>query len=154
MITDSHKIGGQVSDLENDLRVFSKSFSDFLQHYDKNVRTAKSNHSLLSQEVLWVKRSVNEIGQTLGSSNSALDSVQGSVEKLSDSVAILSQADYILEERMRSNENRTEVYAATLNGEIMKLKASSVNPMDVKELVKDLQVCMAISTQQHRYNEL
>ncbi len=126
----------RVEALRGDLRTFSESFSDFLGHYDKTMRQVRTNHSVVQGQLEWTKKSVKDFSSTLGDQD--VDGIRGSVEELRESVAILSQADFILEERVRQGENRTEALAASVNKEFLKLRGSVVSAAAFREAMSNL----------------
>ena len=118
----------KVEGMRHDLKVFSKSFSDFLQHYDGTVKDVTANSTVFRKEIDWAKNTIKTLSSTIGSSDNDYASVRLSIKKMSDSITVLTQADYILEERLKGNENRTEKYASRLNSELLKLRSSVVSP--------------------------
>ncbi len=122
--------------LRGDLRTFSGSFSDFLGHYDKTMRQVRTNHSVVQGQLDWTKDSVKDLSSTLGGQD--VGGMRLSLEDLSDRVQVLAQADYILEERVRHAENRTDGLAATLNKEVMKLRNGMVSPSALREAVAEV----------------
>ncbi len=126
----------KVESLREDLRTFSESFSDFLGHYDKTMRQVRGNHSTVQDQLEWTKKSVKDLSSTLGDHN--VDGLRHSLDELGDRVTVLAQADYILEERVRQNENRTDVFAETLNKELLVLRNSIVSPSAFRQALANV----------------
>ena len=137
-IKDTDSVDEKVEGMRNDLVVFSKSFSDFLKHYESSVKETKTNYTSVSEQLTWVKNSVKDLSSTLGSSDHGVESVRSSIDSLTNTIQVLSQTDYILEERLRNAENLTEVFAKTVNGELMKMKSTLISPSYLNEAISNL----------------
>ncbi len=128
----------EVDAMREDLRVFSRSFSDFLGHYDSVAREVRSNHSTLLKEIAWAKKSVRDLSSSLGQADHDVGSVRTAVSELKDSVATLTQRDFILEKRLEASENLTETVATAINSEVTKIRESVVPAKTFAEAVAGL----------------
>lgn len=135
---DSDTIETKVDSMRNDLMVFSKSFSDFLEHYDTTVKETRTNHSMMTNQMVWIKNNVKDLSSTLGSSDHNVESVRSTIEGLQNSLQILSQTDFILEERLRSMENETKVTLESVSISIMKMQNTMVSPSFLNEAITNL----------------
>lgn len=63
----------EVNGVKNDLKVFTKSFSDFIKHYERSTTEGKKNNSLVNKELDWVKGTVKDLSAILGGSRDDFD---------------------------------------------------------------------------------
>jgi len=142
MGNDMGRYGTTVATLSSDVKTLSTSFTTFLTHYDKTLIELRANDSLTLEQVQWAKGQVKDLSATLGASDHnvehKMETVKSSIEKLHDRVAVLTQADYILEERIKGNDNRTETYARTLGREIASIRKTTVTSSLFKEAVTSI----------------
>ncbi|TRY70641.1 hypothetical protein TCAL_15045 [Tigriopus californicus] len=135
MAKESSTVNTKVEVMRTDLQVFSKSFSDFLQHYQDHADQTKANVTSLSKRMNALKGSVQELSSSSGDISGE---VKASLETMTNSIAVLTQTDYILQDRLKQTENMTQAFASEIGTEIMKLRTTIISPTFFNDAIGNL----------------